>query len=116
MEMPSEDLDELLLRGKPIIISVGSATVLAEISRNDRTLTIHLAHIDGGGEGILPLFIGMARQYAVERKFSRIEWIVLAANCARPNPKLLRFLELKGFVLRRIDGLPEDYHRIIDLS
>ncbi|MEP7220261.1 MAG: hypothetical protein ABI876_15160 [Bacteroidota bacterium] len=46
LEIPPEDLDELLLPGKPIIISIGSATVLAEISGNDRTLTIYLAHID----------------------------------------------------------------------
>ena len=48
-----EELDALLAFGEPITFRIGSATVLAEFNRIGSELVVNLAHIDGGGEGVL---------------------------------------------------------------
>jgi len=39
-----------------------------------------------------------------------IEGIVHAVSCAKPNLKLRRVLERRGFVVEKIDGVGEAYH------
>jgi len=46
----------------------------------------------------------------VRRGLSAVEWIVHAVNCARPNPKLRRVLERRGFEVRDIAGIGEAYY------
>jgi hypothetical protein len=41
---------------------------------------------------------------------SGVEWIVHAVSCAKPNLKLRRVLEHRGFIIETIDGIGEAYH------
>ncbi|QND55227.1 hypothetical protein [Mesorhizobium huakuii] len=106
--MPHADQDALLAFGRPISFTMGSATVLAEFNRRDGTLLVNLAHIDGGGEGVLLVLWKHTRAFAIERQFSTVRWNVHAATCAKPNPRLQRFLRTHEFA--EIDD--PDYGRI----
>jgi hypothetical protein len=33
-----------------------------------------------------------------------VEWVVHAVHCSKPNPKLKRVLERKGFIIKEVDG------------
>ncbi|MBV9883162.1 MAG: hypothetical protein JO276_09150 [Sphingomonadaceae bacterium] len=96
-ELPLEDQDALLRFGSPISFAIGSATILAEFNRYGGELRVNLAHIDGGGEGVLLALWKLVRTYAEERGFDAIRWNVHALTCAEPNPKLQRFLAANGF-------------------
>ena len=54
LDLPVNELDELVFIGRPLVVRVGSADVLAECQRRGNRLVVDLAHIDGGGEGALP--------------------------------------------------------------
>ena len=95
--LPKEEVDSLLAFGRPITFRIGSANVLAEFNRLGDTLEVNLAHIDGGGEGVLVVLWKAVEAYAAEREFSAIQWNVYALTCAHPNPRLQRFLRAKGF-------------------
>lgn len=95
--LPPQDLDDLLAFGRPIVFRMGSATVLAEFNQVDTHLSINLAHIDGGGEGVLVHLWKMAAWYARERHYGAIIWSIHALTCARPNPRLQHFLMAHGF-------------------
>jgi len=97
-EWSREDQDALLAFGRPIAFRLGSAEILAEFNRTGDTLAVNLAHIDGGGEGVLVLLWALIRRYAVERNFGTIYWRVHAATCAVPNPRLQHFLRTRGFL------------------
>ncbi len=100
-----EDLEIYAAIGRPIVISVGSAEVLAEFSINDSVLGIELAVVDQGGEGVLFVLIDVIEKSARHRNLSAIEWSVYARNCAEPNPKLERVLQASGFeICRQITG------------
>ena len=73
---------------------------------------IELAQIEGGGEGVLIGLASLAKRYAKLHGLSEIEWIVHAITCAKPNLKLRRVLERRGFVVRSIDGIGDAYHLI----
>jgi hypothetical protein len=94
---PREDQDALLAFGRPIAFRMGSATILAEFNRQGDVLYVNLAHIDGGGEGVLVRLWTLIRTYARDRNFAAIRWNVHAATCADPNPRLQRFLAERGF-------------------
>ena len=96
--LPREDLDALLSYGSPISFNVGSATILAEFNRDEQELKVNLAHVDGGGEGVLLALWKLVQAYAEERDFASIRWNVHALTCAQPNPRLQRFLRANGFV------------------
>jgi hypothetical protein len=96
--MPREDQDALLAFGRPISFVMGSATVLAQFDRREATLEVNLAHIDGGGEGVLLVLWKHIRAFAVERQFTTIRWNIFAATCAQPNPRLQQFLRSHEFV------------------
>ena len=103
------DLDALIA-GRPVVVRVGTAEVLVECRHDATTLVLDLAHIDGGGEGVLPALVVFADRFASVRGFTAIEWIVRAANCARPNERLRRVLERRGFIVRDVPGLGECYY------
>ena len=97
LALPDDQLDALILLDKPVVVSTGSAEILGQMETKDSTLVVVLSHIDGGGEGVLPTITALLARYAKLHEFERIEWIVHAVNCAKPNPKLRRVLERRGF-------------------
>ena len=96
MELPADHLDLMVFTGQPIVLRAGSAEVLCEFVRRKDSLVLDLAHIDGGGEGVLPTLSSLAHRYASRERLPAIEWFVYATNCARPNFKLRRVLERRG--------------------
>jgi hypothetical protein len=100
---------------EPFAFKAGSAEILGEFRLATGRLTVELAHIDGGGEGVLLTLWILAERYAKKRNLSEVEWIVHALTCAEPNLKLRRLLELKGFAIKQIKDDLEAYyflHRI----
>lgn len=107
--LPAEELKALVITGKPVVFRAGSATVLGEFAIDDGTLLIELAHIDGGGEGVLSTIASIAHRIAQRHGLTTVEWLVYATNCAKPNPKLRRVLERRGFVVTTRPGKGECY-------
>jgi hypothetical protein len=97
--LPRDELDALVLNAEPIAFRAGSATVLGQFAAAPDVLQIELAHMDGGGEGVLRVLHRMAHAVAAERGIPSVGWTVHSANCARPNPKLNRVLTQLGFRL-----------------
>jgi hypothetical protein len=75
-------------------------------------LVIELAQIEGGGEGVLVSLASLAKRYVRLRGLSGVEWIVHAVSCAKPNLKLRRMLEHRGFTIEEISGIGEAYHLV----
>jgi len=92
-------LDAWIFSAEPIVFKAGSAHVLGEFAIEGARLVAGLAHIDGGGEGVLPAITSVLTRLAKRRGLEEIEWLVYATNCARPNPKLRRVLEWRGFAV-----------------
>src|SRR5438445_699302 len=90
LAFPTVELDGFLLCGHPVVLRIGSAEILGEFRAEAERLVIELAHVDGGGEGVLPAIWRFGREYARRRGSARVEWIVHAAQCANPNLKLRR--------------------------
>lgn len=109
--LPPDDLDALLAFGRPITFRMGTATILAEFNRVDGDLSVNLAHIDGGGEGVLVSLWKLIASYARDRGYSGIRWNVHALTCANPNPRLHRFLFDRGFE----ETADERYGRVLAL-
>jgi hypothetical protein len=116
LKLPPDDLDELIFVGRPVIVRVGTAEILAECHRRAATLVVDLAHIDGGGEGALPALVSFATRFAQARGFTRIEWLVRATNCAAPNLKLRRVLMRKGFEVRALTEFGECYYKVTEVT
>lgn len=95
--LPAEELDTLMAFGKPISFHIGSANVLAEFNRGDTELSVNLAHIDGGGEGVLLRLWKAVEDYARSRNYRSVQWNVHALTCPKPNPRLQAFLREHGF-------------------
>lgn len=94
----SEDhLNALLFTGNPIVLRAGTAEVLGSFTYSRDKLSIELAQVDGGGEGILILLTVLAKKIARRRQCKKIGWVVHAVDCADPNLKLRRVLERRGF-------------------
>ncbi len=111
LELPVDELDGLVFIGRPMVVRVGSADVLAECHRRGTRLVVDLAHIDGGGEGALPTLTRFIERFAARRGFASIDWLVRATNCARPNEKLRRVLVRKGFEIRTLPEFGECYFK-----
>ena len=75
---------------------------------------MELAQIEGGGEGVLISLTSLARRYAILHELSGVEWIVHAVSCAKPNLKLRRVLERRGFVVTQVAGVGEAFY-LLDL-
>jgi hypothetical protein len=95
--LPRDEQDALLAFGRPITFRIGTANILAEFNRTDRKLTVNLAHIDGGGEGVLVLLWKAVQNYAADRGYISVDWHIHALTCVRPNPRLQQFLRRQGF-------------------
>src|SRR5262245_1239341 len=100
----NENGEQLVFSGSPIVFRAGTARVLGQFEIDGDKLILELAHIDGGGEGVLPLLASVAQRYARGREIKTIDWLVYAAACANPNPKLRRVLERRGFVIKDVAG------------
>ena len=96
LALSDAELDALVFVG-PVLFQAGTAEVLGEFRRSPAALTIVLAHIDGGGEGVLLGLWLLARQFARARGIPEIRWVVHAVTCAEPNRKLQRVLDKRGF-------------------
>lgn len=95
--LPKDEQDALMAFGRPVTFRIGSATVLAEFNRSETELAVNLAHIDGGGEGVLVVLWKALENYAVDRRYTTVQWNVHALTCATPNPRLQHFLRARGF-------------------
>ncbi|MBC7881450.1 MAG: hypothetical protein H7Y37_08955 [Anaerolineae bacterium] len=107
-----EEMLEALAFGEPIVVNIGSASVLGKFTLLAGRLIVELAHIDGGGEGVLQSLWLLARRYARKKDLKEIEWVVHAVECQRPNLKLRRVLDKRGFVVEEVEGKGRAYHFI----
>jgi hypothetical protein len=110
--LPDEQLSAWVFCGQPVTFRIGSAEVLGEFRRDGERLTLELAQIDGGGEGVLLALWRLVERYAAQEGLREVEWIVHALNCARPNPKLPPFLHRLGFVVEDVPGIGLAYHLV----
>jgi len=106
LALPDAEFQALALSGHPITFQVGTAQVLGQFSVAGHELTVELAHIDGGGDGVLPAIASLAERYARDHCLQTIQWLVYALTCARPNLDLRRILERRGFERYDRDGTP----------
>jgi len=109
-KLPLEQMEALVLNGQPIVFHAGSATILGAFKRVGVRLTIDLAHVDGGGEGVLLSLGAVAARYARLHGIDETEWIVRAVNCEKPNMKLRRALLRRGFAQRKMDDCGEVFY------
>ena len=109
--MPDEQLDALVLSGRPIVFRAGSAKILGEFKMKGESLIVELAQIDGGGEGVLPTLTSLAQRYAKKRGLKNVEWIIHALNCAEPNLKLRRVMERRGFRIVDVEGVGQAFYQ-----
>jgi len=106
LQLVSTDLREIVFSGSPIVFRVGSAQVLATFRLSPDQIVAELAHIDGGGEGVLLFLSRLVRQFGGQNRITSVLWIVHALTCAAPNPRLRPLLERRGFVAVDHNGRP----------
>lgn len=106
-----EEAENLIFSGEPLAFRVGTATILGQFGIEVDRLVLELAHIDGGGEGVLPSLATLAQRYAQKKQLHAVEWLVYATSCAKPNMKLRRVLERRGFCIRDVPGKGECYYQ-----
>ncbi len=116
LNLPDEEIESIVFVGKPIVFRAGSAEILGEFKVKDKKLVVELAQIDGGGEGVLPALAILAQRYAKKKSLAKVEWIVHALNCAKPNPKLRRVMERRGFVVRDVEGVGKAYYLLHEVE
>jgi hypothetical protein len=114
--LPDEQLEAFVFIGEPLIFWAGTAQILGEFRLNSDRLTIELAQIDGGGEGVLLVLAVLAERFARKRALAQIKWIVHAINCAKPNLKLRRLLERRGFAIVDVPKIGQAYHKLEEVS
>jgi hypothetical protein len=107
---PVEQIEGLVLTGQPMVFRAGSATVLGEFRRETDRLVVELAQIEGGGEGVLVSLGSLVKRYARLHRIETVEWIVHAVTCAKPNLKLRRVLDHRGFTVRDVPGIGQAYY------
>jgi hypothetical protein len=112
LSLPDEQVEAFVFAGTPLIFKAGSAEILGEFRLRDGRLTVELAQIEGGGEGVLSALAALVERYAQRRGLDQVEWIVYALNCANPNPKLRRVLEKRGFVIENVPGFGAAYYKL----
>lgn len=112
LALPDEELRAIALSDEPLVFRAGSANLLGRFRVDHASLIMELAHVDGGGEGALPALAALARRYAIRENLGTIDWRVHAVHCARPNLKLRRVLERRGFQVGDVPGVGECYRLI----
>jgi hypothetical protein len=115
LDLPPEQFNNFVFTGKPLVFKAGSAQILGEFALQDNRLVIELAHIDGGGEGALPTIAVLAEKYARLNNLEAVEWVVHAIHCAKPNLKLRRVLERRGFQIQDVPGYGQAFYLRKDL-
>jgi hypothetical protein len=110
LALTQEHVEKLVLLGAPLVFRAGSAEILGSFKIASDRLVVELAQIEGGGEGVLISLASLAKRYVTLRKLSGIEWIIHAVTCAKPNLKLRRVLERRGFIIKNVDGVGEAYY------
>lgn len=108
--LSDEQLNAFVFTGEPLVFQAGSATILGKFIQRPDRITVELAQIDGGGEGVLPTLWCLAERYAQIHQLGYIEWVVHAIHCANPNLKLRRVLIRRGFTIRDVPGFGEAYY------
>ena len=116
LALPDEHFSQLLLTGEPLVLRIGTAEVLGRFRVMGDTLILELGQIESGGEGVLPGLAALASRYAVREGLRFVEWRVHAVHCARPNLRLRRMLERKGFQIRQVDGVGECFWRRVEVT
>lgn len=109
LSLGDEHLAALVFCGEPLVFRAGSAQILGEFRLSDNRLEVELAQIEGGGEGVLPALWSLAERYAAQKNLDHVDWIVHALTCAKPNLKLRRVLERRGFTVQRVHGETEAF-------
>ena len=112
LALSDETVEGLIIFGEPLVFRAGTATVLGSFKISSDRLVIELAQIEGGGEGVLVALGSLARRYALLHGLIGVEWIVHAVSCAKPNAKLRKMLERRGFVVEQIAHVGVAYHFI----
>ncbi|MGO9085310.1 MAG: hypothetical protein ACLQBK_08800 [Candidatus Sulfotelmatobacter sp.] len=112
LDLPKGEIEALVLVAQPLVFRAGSAVILGSFRLRSKQLIIELAQIEGGGEGVLISLASLAKRYASLNGLREIEWIVHAVSCAKPNHKLRRVLERRGFVVRHVEGVGDAYHLV----
>lgn len=112
LSLPAEQIEALVLNGPPMVFRAGSATVLGEFRLDGDRLVIELAQIEGGGEGVLVSLGLLVQRYARLQGIETVEWIVHAVACAKPDLKLRRVLDRRGFTVRDIPGIGQTYYHL----
>ena len=113
---PEEQFDAFVFCGEPVVFNIGTAQILGQFSIKGSHLIVELAQIDGGGEGVLPAIGALANNIAKSRNLEIIEWLVHAVTCAKPNLKLRRMLEKRGFQIKQINNIGEVYYQTTDIQ
>lgn len=109
LQFPIEDLLEYVEASTPVIVAIGSAEVLCEFRIQNGTLIAVLAHIDGGGEGVLRAAHRLLADAAHRTGCTDLKLVATAVNCAEPNLKLRRLLERLNFVVESTNDYGEAY-------
>jgi hypothetical protein len=105
LALDDEAIDAYALTGAPLDLRVGTGRVLLECRVVGATLVVELAHIDGGGEGVLVTLSALVHRLARRRRLREVDWIVHALTCARPNDRLRAALERRGFAVEHVPGV-----------
>jgi hypothetical protein len=116
LSLPNQELQAIVLCNEPLVFKVGTANILGQFSVADDTLFMELGHIDGGGEGALPRLASLAMRYAKREGLAFVEWRVHAVHCAKPNLKLRRVLERRGFVVTDVAGVGDCYWQRVSVN
>ena len=112
LALPREQVEAMILTGRPVVFRAGSAMILGEFRVDENRLRIELAQIEGGGEGLLLGLGALARRFALLNDLRAVEWIVHAVHCAKPNLKLRRVLERRGFVVSKLPNVDGAYYKL----
>ena len=112
-DLPLEEFDAYLFCDEPLVLKIASAEILAQFTKTSERLTLELAQIDGGGEGVLLAISHLAERLCKQRALQEIEWQVHAVHRAQPNLKLRRLLTQRDFHVEFIPNIGEVYHKIL---
>jgi hypothetical protein len=116
LKLTDDQLAAFVFTDEPLLFRAGTATLLGQFHLHANRLTVELAQIEGGGEGVLPTLLRLTERYAQQRGLREVEWVVHALTCAQPNLKLRRALQRRGFVVREVPGIGLAYHYLHPLA
>jgi len=112
LNLSDEEVEAFAFTDAPLILRAGSAQILGQFRLTSERLTVELAQIEGGGEGVLPALRVLSERLARRRGLTEVEWVVHAINCAKPNLKLRRVLERRGFTIQDVPGVGEAFYHL----